>query len=99
MLNIEASLGLDAIDTSTGYSGVITAYSVYDTGVKSVLIESVDTNNRPASSWVDINRIKVAVPKKQGESEKQKQEEDALPDPSLIDVLKSVIEDLENEQN
>lgn len=56
-MNVVDCIGKTAKDTVTGYSGRVTGVAVYSTGSDRVLIESIDTTNRPVDYWFDIDRV------------------------------------------
>lgn len=56
-MNVVDCIGKIAKDTVTGYSGKVTGVAVYLTGSDRILIESIDTTNRPVDYWFDADRV------------------------------------------
>lgn len=46
-------------DELTGFEGTCTAYAVYLTGNDRVMLEGMDTTNRPIECWFDVDRVLV----------------------------------------
>lgn len=53
------SLNSKVKDTTTGYSGVVTARAEYITGEQRYLVENVDSTGRPCEYWYDEPRLVV----------------------------------------
>ena len=57
--DLKSYLGKMVMDIETGFEGKVTAYAEYTTGMKQLLVESIDRTGRPIECWIDINRIAV----------------------------------------
>lgn len=57
--DLKSYLGKMVMDIETGFEGKVTAYAEYSTGMKQLLVESIDRTGRPIECWIDINRIAV----------------------------------------
>lgn len=44
-------------DTVTGFTGKVTGYAVYTTGSSTVLVEGIDSTNRPIEWWFNVERV------------------------------------------
>ena len=51
------NFGTEVTDRTTGYSGKITAYTVYDIGMVLYLVECIDTTGRPIEEWINAERL------------------------------------------
>ncbi len=85
-------LGQTVRDSITGFIGTATGYAVYTDIKPQIRVEDIDTTGRPITKWYDVERLRV----KGADVKLEEKEDDAMPDPSLADVLRSIIEDLED---
>ncbi len=56
---MENNLGKQAKDKVTNCSGTITGVWISITGPKRILIENIDTTNRPIEIWFDEERVEL----------------------------------------
>lgn len=52
-------IGKKAKDTTTGFTGEITAYVMYKSGNDRAMLEGMDNTGRPVEWWFDINRLEI----------------------------------------
>lgn len=50
-------IGKTVKDKVTGFTGEITAYAIYSTGVDRAQVESLDSTGRPIEWWTDVDRL------------------------------------------
>ena len=54
------TIGDTVTDTTTGYTGTVTAYAKYEDGDTTYRIETMDDTGRPCAEWVQEYRLEVA---------------------------------------